>query len=125
MEWGLFFQAAGVGATVLGIVAGAFYWLWAQIGRVRDDAEKDVAQVRGEASLRAEAAQALANVVARELADHKLHVAQTYITRQGMREVTDQIMEAIGGLGSQISSMNGRIDRMLERPAPRRTTGMS
>ena len=125
MDWGLFFQAAGVGVAVLSIVAGLFYWLWAQITRVRDDGEKDVAAVRAEASLRAEAVLALASTAKEDLHLHKLHVAETYITKAGMREVTDQIMDAIGSLGNQITGMNGRIDRILERPAARRTTGQS
>jgi hypothetical protein len=56
-----------------------------------------------------------------DLATHKLHVAESYITKAGMRDITDQIMEAIGGLGAQITGMNGRIDRMLERPTGQAT----
>lgn len=125
MDWGLFFQAAGVGVAVLGIVVGGFYWLWAQITRVRDDGQKDVAAVRAEASLRAEAAIALATMAKEDLHQHKVHVAEVYVSKSGLREQTEQIMDAIGNLGNQITGMNGRIDRILERPATRRTAGQS
>jgi len=37
-----------------------------------------------------------------------------------MREVTEQIMEAIGGIGVQIAEMRGRIDRVFDKlPQPR------
>lgn len=136
MDWGLFWQAAGVGVAVLGIVAGGFYWLWGQITRVRDDAEKgvaevrkeaahDVAAVRSEAALRTEAAHILASATKEELHQHRLHVAETYITRASMREVMEPVLEAISGVRDQITGMSGRIDRLMERPPARRTTGQS
>lgn len=105
MDWGLFWQAAGVGVATLSIMVGGFWRMWALIKGVRD-----------EAALRAEAAHAVAGATARELADHKLHVAETYITRASMREVMDPVMEAISGVRDQITLMSGRIDRLMERP---------
>ena len=117
MDWGLFFQAAGVGVAVLGIVIGGFWRLWALIKGVRD-----------EAALRAEAAHAVANATREELHKHKLHVAEAYLTKAGLREVMEPVMEAISGVRDQITGMSGRIDRLMERPPvpqPRRTTGQS
>lgn len=111
MDWGLFWQAAGVGVAVLGIVVGGFWRMWGLIKGVRD-----------EAALRAEAAHAVANATREELHQHRLHTAETYVSKVGLREQTEQIMSAIGGLGDQITGMNGRIDRMLERPPRARTT---
>lgn len=117
MDWGLFFQAAGVGVAVLGFVAGGFYWLWGQITKIRDDAEEGIKQAKQDAALRTEAAHAVASSTREELHQHKLVVAENYVSKQGLREQTEQIMAALGGLGEQIRGMNGRIDRMLERPA--------
>lgn len=117
MEWGLIFQVVGIGLTVVGLMIAGFWRMWGLIKGVRD-----------EAALRAEAAHAVANATREELHAHKLAVAENYVSKAGLREVTEQIMKAIGGLGDQITGMNGRIDRMLERPAPvspRRTTGQS
>jgi hypothetical protein len=111
MDWGLFWQAAGVGVAVLGIVIGGFWRMWALIKGVRD-----------EAALRDEAAHAEANATRMELHEHRLHTAENYVSKAGLREQTEQIMSAIGGLGEQIMGMNGRIDRMLERPPRTRTT---
>lgn len=110
MDWGLFWQAAGVGVAVLGIVIGGFWRMWALIKGVRDEA----AIAAGE--------------TAKELAAHKLHVAETYFPRANMREVMDPVMEAISGVRDQITGMSGRIDRLMERPTaatPRRTAGQS
>ena len=99
----------------MGIIIGGFWRMWALIKGVRD-----------EAALRAEAVHAVAGATARELADHKLHVAETYITRASMREVMEPVMEAISGVRDQITGMSGRIDRLMERPSastPRRTAG--
>ena len=128
MDWGLFFQAASVGVAVVGIMIAGFWRMWGLITGVRADAQKDISAVRAEANLRAEAAIALATLAKEELHHHKVHVAEVYVSKSGLREQTEQIMSAIGGIGEQIMGMNGRIDRMLERPAaptPRRTTGQS
>lgn len=44
-----------------------------------------------------------------------------YITKQGMRETTDQVMEAIGAVKTAVEGKDLRIDRMWEshgKPAP-------
>ncbi|MGV1793833.1 hypothetical protein [Rhizobium sp. A37_96] len=55
-----------------------------------------------------------AEKVERELAAHKLHTAETYITKQGLRETTDQIMGAIGGVKAAVENMTLRVDRIVE-----------
>ena len=125
MDWGLIFQVIGIGLTVVGFMIAGFWRMWGLITAVRDDAQKDISSVRSEANLRAEAAIALATLAKEELHQHKVHVAEVYVSKSGLREQTEQIMNAIGGIGEQIMGMNGRIDRMLERPATRTTTGRS
>lgn len=68
------------------------------------------------------AARADTDSVARELAAHRLHVAETYITKQGMRETTEQIMDAIHGVKAAVDGMALRVDRVVEnQPKPRAT----
>lgn len=58
----------------------------------------------------------------RDLAAHKLHVAETYITKQGMRETTEQIMDAISGVKAAVDGLTLRVDRVVEnqgKPASR------
>lgn len=79
--------------AVIGAIGGA-WWRWsAAIGQVRDD-----------------------------LAAHKLHTAETYITKQGMREATESIMEAISGVKTAVDHMTLRVDRIVENQSKTRTT---
>jgi len=71
---------------------GGIYWRWGGlIGKVRDD-----------------------------LAAHKLHTAETYVTKQGLNEQTTQIMKAIDGVGDRLDGVNQRLDRVFETPKPTR-----
>ncbi|RWN51371.1 MAG: hypothetical protein EOS04_24165 [Mesorhizobium sp.] len=80
--------------AVAGAVGG-IYWRWgALIGKVRDD-----------------------------LAAHKLHVAEHYVTKTGLAEQTTQIMKAIDGVADRLDGVNQRLDRVFEQPkTTRRTT---
>jgi hypothetical protein len=49
-----------------------------------------------------------------DLAAHKLHVAETYITKAGLRETTEQIISAVHGVKTDVHSLNERIDRIIE-----------
>jgi uncharacterized protein YpmB len=62
---------------------------------------------------RIEAAKALAAHAVAELADYKTHVAETYITKEGLREQTGQVMAGIGELKASITSVHGRIDSIM------------
>lgn len=58
--------------------------------------------------------------VARDLAAHKLHTAEIYVTKAGMQEQTSQILRSIEGVGNRIDGLNERLDRLYEaRPAGR------
>lgn len=57
-----------------------------------------------------------------DLATHRLHVAETYVTKAGLTEQTAQIMAAINGVSGKLDHLTGRIDA-LYKPAPRRGTG--
>lgn len=57
----------------------------------------------------------------RELAAYKLHVAETFVTKQGLNEQTDRLMRAIEGLGVKIDRTNERMDQAF-MPAPKPTS---
>jgi hypothetical protein len=101
----------GIGFFIL--VSGTLWGIWWRIeGRV-DKAKTEVSTV-------ASAAAAQAALARQELADHKLHTAETYVTKAGMQEQTAQIMRAIEGVGNRIDSLGERLDRLYEaRPAGR------
>jgi hypothetical protein len=57
---------------------------------------------------------------AKELAEYKTHVAETYISKQGHRESTEQIMGAINAVRSSVDGLNTRIDNWYQNSTPPR-----
>jgi hypothetical protein len=86
---------------VLAIAAavGGVYW---RFSSVVSDARNDTASVRS------------------DLAAHKLHTAETYVTKAGMQEQTAAIMKAIDSVGDKIDRTNERLDRVFEHQQPAR-----
>lgn len=108
----LIVQIIGVVLTLLGFVIAGFWRVW---GLIKD--------VRTEAAARAEAAVALSTLSRDELSAHRLHVAETYVTKAGMTEQTDRIMRSLEGVADKIDRTNERLDSlMLQKPTPRTRT---
>ncbi|RUW52990.1 MAG: hypothetical protein E5Y51_23420 [Mesorhizobium sp.] len=57
-----------------------------------------------------------------ELAAHKLHTAETYVTKTGMQEQTQAIMKAIDSVAERLDGMNSRLDRVFEAKPVRRAS---
>lgn len=99
------------------MLMGAISGVWWRIeGRV-DRAKAEAVQKATEAALEAASVRA-------DLAAHKLHTAEVYVTKAGMQEQTGQIMRAIEGVGNRLDGLNDRLDRLYEAQ-PRRTTSRS
>ena len=80
------------------VVSGALWGIWWRIeGKVK------VATDRADLALD-------------KLGEHRLHVAETYITKAGMREVKEEIMDAIHGVKGAVDHLGGRIDSMYSGP---------
>ena len=62
------------------------------------------------------------DAVARDLAAHKLHAAETFATKAGMAEQTAQLLRAIEGVGNRIDGVHERLDRLYEAQPPARRT---
>lgn len=58
----------------------------------------------------------------RALDAHKLHAAETYVTKSGMREIKDEILGAVGGIRDDVRHLATRIDNMHESNRPRSST---
>lgn len=97
------------------MLSGALWGIWWKI-------DGKVEKAKTEASSVATAANALASLTRQELADHRLHTAETYVTKAGMQEQTSQIMRAIEGVGNRIDGLGERLDRLYEAPTRGRTT---
>lgn len=90
---------AVVGFIVMlfGAAMGAFWRMW---GLIKEEGKKgDKALV--------------------DLAEFKLRVAETYVTRAGMQEQTSQIMKAIESVAYRIDGLTERIDNIMASRTPR------
>lgn len=92
------FMAAIIGLiTVVGAAFGYWRYFESEVGSAHRRAEK----------------------VAEDLAAHKLHVAEAYVSKQGLRETKDEIMTAIHGVKAGVDSVAMRVDRLVESRAHR------
>lgn len=127
---GIVGRCAGYGAdwmtgAELMAVVGFFVMLFGFLFGLWKYIDSQIKGAKTEATGRAESAMTVATIARQELADHRLHVAETYITKQGMRETTEQIMEAIGGVKSAVDGLTLRVDRVVEnqnKPTRARST---
>jgi len=100
------------GPEIMALVAffvllfATFWGIWWRI-------EGKVKEAKDGAMASASSAQALDALARDELAGNKLHVAETYLTKAGMRETTEQIMKATGGMKSAVDAMTLRINRFV------------
>lgn len=67
-----------------------------------------------------QAAEDAAASVGRSLDAHRLHVAETYLTKAGLREQMEPLFDAVKGVSGQVQTMNERLDRVIEGRAPAR-----
>ncbi|WP_394885761.1 hypothetical protein ACG873_01500 (plasmid) [Mesorhizobium sp. AaZ16] len=59
----------------------------------------------------------MVNLLSNQLADHKLHVAETYITKAGLREFRDEVMIGVRDIKGSVSTLHERMDRFIN-PRP-------
>jgi hypothetical protein len=59
------------------------------------------------------AAGALATMTQNLLSEHKLHVAETYVTKAGLREFRDEVMGGIKEIKGSVSKLDGRMDQII------------
>lgn len=79
-------QLITAGGFVIGLFVAVF-GVWKYIDSKISSVRTDVAQAE------------------KALAEHRTHVAETYVTKTGMHEQTSQIMNAINGVASRIDGL--------------------
>jgi hypothetical protein len=94
-------------------VCGAGGALWFRI-------ESAIKAARADAMLAAATATAKADVLATALAEFRVHVAETYVSKQGLREQVGQVMDLLRDVQSDVGLINERIDRVIESQPGRR-----
>lgn len=99
-------------------VAGAGWGIWWKIdGRVKEGEKATEGRIK--------AAEDKADRAAADLAQHKLHTAEHYVSKQGLRETHEQLMAAIGGVKDAVDQMTLRVDRIVENQAKPRSRSTS
>lgn len=104
-------QLAGAIAFFL-LVSGALWGIWWKISGLVDAVKKDLTSSVSSAT-------ALAALAREEVAQLRLHAAESFMTKVDMRESTEQLLNAINAIKSSVDGTNQRIDRMYDQP-PRR-----
>jgi hypothetical protein len=99
----------GFGIMIFGTIFGAWRWIDGKIGSAKSDAMNA-----------ATVASAKADITSAALNEHKLHVAETYLTKAGLREQMEPLFDAVKGVSGQVQNMNERLDRVIEGRAPGR-----
>lgn len=61
-----------------------------------------------------------ADKVSDDLAAHKLHIAEVYVTKSGMREIKEEILGAVSGIREDVRHLATRIDNMHELQSTKR-----
>jgi hypothetical protein len=102
--------------TVIGfgiMLASTMFGVWWRIeGRI-DRAKAEAVQKAIEAAQEAAAVRA-------DLAAHRLHAAETFVTKSGMREIRDEILGAVSGIRDDVRHLATRIDNMHELTSVKR-----
>lgn len=99
-------QVIGLLAALL-TLCGGVVGIWIRI-------ENRIKQAEKEAAIKTEAAVVHAQLLASQLGEYKLHVSESYVTKSGLRETTEQIMSAIGDIKSSVNGLTTRLDRIIE-----------
>lgn len=70
---------------------------------------------KSEAMVSADNAMKVALAVKDMLQEHKTYCAQVFVQRDGVREIRDEIMSAVGSLRGELRAMSDRVDRAIEK----------
>lgn len=105
--------------AMLSAVAGVWWRIETRIDRAKAEAVERADQIRHDMEVRIQAAAAQASLSGSQLAEFKVHAAETYVSRDSVREMKDEIMGAFRDMKSGVDHMNSRLDRVIEA-APKR-----
>jgi hypothetical protein len=67
---------------------------------------------------RIDGAKARAAEVAKELAAYQRHVAETYVTKDGLREQIGAVMSGISDLKQSVGHVANRVDSLVDQQRP-------
>jgi hypothetical protein len=118
--WQAVTAVGGSAGMLVGAVVGVIKWVLAALEK-RDHAAAAAHRERDEkiAALNGLLTVEVARVT-RELADYKVEVAQRYATTEAVREVANEVRDALKGVTEELRGINRRIDDVVAKgPAAR------
>lgn len=104
---------AQIGALLFGFisVSTVLWGIWWRIDKVTGDR---ITAVKSDATTQSNAALAVATMAREELAEHKLHVAEKYVSIEAHSKTNQQVMEAIASVKTSVDGTNQRIDQWFQ-----------
>jgi hypothetical protein len=94
--------------SLLVAVLVAAFGVWWKIVALRNEDRRELDQ-----KIHAAAAQAM--LAAQQLSDYKTHVAETYVSKNGFRETMESVSQALQGINVNLTHLNERIDRVIDK----------
>jgi translation initiation factor 2 alpha subunit (eIF-2alpha) len=107
-----------VGIVFVAVCAVAAIWwrIEGQIEKAKGEALSAMASAKADTANAVSAAHAQAQLAMTMLQEHKVHVAETYVSKTGLREMTAQVMHGQEDLKDAITHLTERIDRLVDQP---------
>lgn len=109
-------NVTGEGILFFLTIAAAVAGVWWRIEGKIDKTGKSVAD---DANLKAQAAHAAAALAQSQIAEFKLEAARSYVSKDDVQQVRDEILGAVGGVHKSLDRINERLDRVVENAAKR------
>jgi len=105
----------GLLLTALGAIFGVWKYVGAKMDKERDERIAEMKEERHARQVQIGGVLAKADEANKRLNDYQIEVAKTYATKQGVTEATDRLMDAIKDVGTNVRSLNDRLDRVIDR----------
>jgi uncharacterized membrane protein YqgA involved in biofilm formation len=102
--------------TAIGAVAGIWWRIEGRIEKAKLEALAAMTTAKAEAAHTASIISAQAQLALTQLAEHKVHVAETYVSKTGLREMTAQVLHGQEDLKAAVTHLTERIDRLVDSP---------
>lgn len=109
MQGAVTFEFVAVVAAVVTFIAGVWWRVEGRIEKAKGEAVKAVEDEHKAV----QAVSAQANLALTQIADLKVHAAETYVTKAGLREMKDEMLEAIRDVKGSVDHLNARLDTAL------------
>ncbi|WP_156367064.1 hypothetical protein [Bosea thiooxidans] len=95
-------------------VAGGGFGIWFPIERMVQFARADAINAADKTNLAALAASTKVEMVQGALTELRVHVAETDVSKSGLREQVGQVMDLLRDVQNDVGSVNERLDRVIE-----------